>query len=158
MAIGTVIAIVGAIGSAAAGFAQASAAKKQAKLQEKSIAEQRKQNKNAEVRSRKKLNRERMIKAARARQQAQASGAQETSSIQGGVSSLRSQEGSATGFSTMQSNLSDNIAMFQQQSVAAGAKAAQYGALGGLFGAIGSFDFGGGQQRATVPNVSQGVA
>lgn len=157
MAIGTLLTIVGAVGSAVAGFAQASAAKKQAKLQEKSIAEQRKQNRNAEIRSRKKLNRERMIKASRAQQQAQASGAQETSAIQGGLSSLKSQTGSATGFSTMQSGLSDNIAMYQQQSVAAGAKAAQWGALGGLFGAIGSLDFGGGQQRATVPNVSQGI-
>ena len=153
MAIGTLLTIVGAVGSAVAGFAQASAAKKQAKLQEKSIAEQRKQNRNAEIRSRKKLNRERMIKAARARQQAQASGAQETSSIQGGLSSLSSQQGSATGFSTMQSGLSDNIAMFQQQSVAAGAKAAQWGAVGGLFGAIGSLNFGGGQQQATVPKL-----
>jgi hypothetical protein len=156
MAIGTVISLIGAIGGIVTGMAQASAMRRQANLQEKSIRTQRTQAANAERRSRMKLLREQKIKAAQVRSVAQGAGASETSALQGGLSSLSSQRGSKEGFSRMQSGLSDQISMFQGQAVQAGADASRWGAIGGMFGAIGGLNFGGGgNTQARVPNLLQ---
>jgi hypothetical protein len=154
MAIGTVIALIGAVGGIVTGMAQASAMQKQANLQEKSIKTQRTQAANAERKSRMRLLREQKIKAAQVRSVAQGAGASETSALQGGLSSLSSQRGSKEGFSRMQSGLSDQISMFQGQAVQAGADASRWGAIGGMFGAIGGLNFGGGgNTQARVPNL-----
>jgi len=153
MAIGTVISLIGAIGGIVTGMAQAGAMQKQANLQEKSIKTQRTQAANAERKSRMRLLREQKIKAAQVRSVAQGAGAEGSSALQGGLSSLSSQRGSKEGFSRMQSGLSDQIAMFQGQAVQAGAEASRWGAIGGMFGAIGGLNFGGTQ--AKVPNLLQ---
>ena len=153
MAIGTVISLIGAIGGIVTGMAQAGAMQKQANLQEKSIKTQRTQAANAERKSRMRLLREQKIKAAQVRSVAQGAGAEGSSALQGGLSSLSSQRGSKEGFSRMQSGLSDQIAMFQGQAVQAGAEASRWGAFGGMFGAIGGLNFDGGSNQAKVPNL-----
>ena len=152
------IALIGAAVSLFTGLKQAGAMNRQADLQQKANADQRKQQRNAELRDRKRLNREKLLKTSQARQQAQAAGASETSSIKGGLSSLSSQSGSNLGYSTMQSGLGDRISMNQGLAMKAGAEANMWGAVGGIGSAIGSFSgFGQNNNQATVPNVSRGI-
>lgn len=122
------LAVIGAVASVAGTVASVKQQKKVAALQQR-------QQELATRRSQRQAIREAQIRRAQALAAAQGLGASGGSSIAGGVGSLGSQAGSALGFSTQMSGLSQGISI-------ANSKAQTFGAIAGIGGSL--FQMGGG--------------
>lgn len=123
-----------AIGSLAAGAAAIGQAEKSRQATERAAASQRQQQRAQAAESRRRAFREIQAKRAQARAQAQALGATGGSGVAGGISSLSSQFGSALGFGSQMSGLSQDINMFQAQAASAAARSEMFSTASSFLG------------------------
>lgn len=131
--------VVLATATVATGVESIKESKKAREATQRAAASQRQQQRAQAAESRRRAYREVQAKRAQARAQAQALGATGGSGVAGGISSLSSQFGSALGFGSQMSGLSQDINMFQAQAASAQARSEMFGSLSGTLGNLGGY-------------------